>query len=147
MPAKSLDALVQALLDQLPEESSPVVIVVKPDRPNPVPARTNGHRATSQGLLYDPSVVYILELATIIAIRDEETIERTGQVVADALQNVVRDASNVHPLVISRVVFYLLYLLNCSQVNTKGSCIIFRNAHDSIGTLVRSSACYSSHYI
>ena len=117
MPARSLNALVQALLEQLPEESSPVVIVVKPDRPNPTPTRTNGHGATSQGLLYDPSVVYILELATIIAMRDEETVELIGQAVADALQNVVRDASNVHPLVISRVVFYLLHLLNRSQVN------------------------------
>lgn len=135
MPAKSLEVLVQALLEQLPEESSPVVIVVKPDRPNPPPARSDGHRATSQGLLYDPSVVYILELATIIAMRDEETIELIGQAVADALQNVVRDASNVHPLVISRVVFYLLHLLKCSQVN-KIFClngfnplISFRNTH------------------
>lgn len=119
MPAKSLNALVQALLEQLPEESSPVVIVVKSDRPNPAPVRTNSHRTTSQGLLYDPSVVFILELATIIAMRDEETIELIGQAVADALQNVLRDASNVHPLVISRVVFYLLHLLNRSQVNTK----------------------------
>ena len=119
MPAKSLNALVQALLEQLPEESSPVVIVVKSDRPNPAPVRTNGHRATSQGLLYDPSVVYILELATIIAMRDEETIELIGQAVADVLQNVLRDASNVHPLVISRAVFYLLHLLHRSQVNTK----------------------------
>jgi brefeldin A-resistance guanine nucleotide exchange factor 1 len=60
--------------------------------------------------------VYILELATIIAMRDEETIALIGQGVADALQNVVRDASNVHPLVISRVVFYVLQLLNRSQV-------------------------------
>lgn len=119
MPARSLNALVQALLEQLPEESSPVVIVVKSDRPNSAPIRTNGHRTTSQGLLYDPSVVYILELATIIAMRDEATIELIGQVVADALQNVVRDASNVHPLIISRVVFYLLHLLNRSQVNTE----------------------------
>ncbi len=116
MPAKSLDALVRALLEQLPEESSPLVIVVKPDRPNPTPARTNGHRAPPQSLIYDPSVVYILELATIIAMRDEETIALIGQGVADALQNVVRDASNVHPLVISRVVFYVLQLLNRSQV-------------------------------
>lgn len=119
MPPISLVNLVQALLEQLPMESSPVVIVVKPDRPNPTPPRTNGHRSISQGLLYDPSVVYILELATIIAMRDRETIALMGQVVADALQNVVRDAVNVHPLVVSRAVYYLFHLLNTSQVLSK----------------------------
>lgn len=116
MSAPSLKDLVHALLEHLPEESSPVVIVVKPDRPNPPPPRTNGHRSTSQGLLYDPSVIYILELATIIALRDEETIALVGQVVSDALQNVVRDAVNVHHLIVSRAVLYLLHLLNASQV-------------------------------
>lgn len=116
MPTASLVDLVQALLEHLPMESSPVVIVVKPDRPNPAPSRTNGHRSISQGLLYDPSVVYILELATIIAMRDRETIASMGQIVADALQNVVRDATNVHPLVVSRAVYYLFHLLNSSQV-------------------------------
>lgn len=116
MPADALKSLVQAVLEHLPKESSPVVIVVKPDRPNPPPARANSHRSTSQGLLYDPSMVYLLELATIIALRDNETITAVGEVVADALQNVVRDAANIHPLVVSRAVFYLLHLLNASQV-------------------------------
>lgn len=116
MPADALKSLVQAVLEHLPKESSPVVIVVKPDRPNPPSARTSSHRSTSQGLLYDPSMVYLLELATIIALRDNETITAVGEVVADALQNVVRDAANIHPLVVSRAVFYLLHLLNASQV-------------------------------
>ena len=116
LPADALKNLVQALLEHLPKESSPVVIVVKPDRPNPAPIRTNGNRSNSQGLLYDPSVVYLLEFATIIALRDNETIAVVGEVVADALQNVVRDAANIHPLVVSRAVFYLLHLLNASQV-------------------------------
>lgn len=116
MPVDGLKSLVQALLEHLPKESSPVVIVVKPDKPNLTPVRTNGHRSTSQGLLYDPSMVYLLELATIIALRDSETIAAVGEVVADALQNVVRDAANTHPLVVSRAVFYLLHLLNASQV-------------------------------
>lgn len=116
MPADALKSLVHALLEHLPKESSPVVIVVKPDRPNPPPVRTNGHRSTSQGLLYDPSMVYLLELTTIIALRDSETITAVGEVVAGALQNVVRDAANIHPLVVSRAVFYLLHLLNASQV-------------------------------
>lgn len=116
MPADALKCVVQALLEHLPKESSPVVIVVKPDRPNQPPVRTNGHRSTSQGLLYDPSMVYLLELATIIALRDSETIAAVGEVVADALQNIVRDVANIHPLVVSRAVFYLLHLLNASQV-------------------------------
>lgn len=119
MPADALKSLVEALLEHLPRESSPVVIVVKPDRPSLTPVRPNGHRSTSQGLLYDPSIVYLLELATIIALRDSETTAAVGEVVADALQNVVRDAANTHPLVVSRAVFYLLHLLNASQVKVK----------------------------
>lgn len=117
MPADALKSLVRALLEHLPKESSPVVIVVKPDRPNPTPVRTNGHRPTSQGLQYDPSIVYLLELATIIALRDDETIVAVGEIVADTLQNIVRDAGNIHPLIVSRAVFYLLHLLNASQVH------------------------------
>lgn len=114
MPADALKLLVQALLDHLPKESSP--IVVKPDRPTSGPIRTNGHQSTAHGISYDPSVVYLLELATIIALRDSDTIAAVGESVADALQNVVRDASNVHSLIVSRAVFYLLHLLNASQV-------------------------------
>lgn len=114
MPADALKHIVQALLDHLPKESSP--IVVKPDRPTSAPIRTNGHQSTAQGISYDPSVVYLLELATIIALRDSDTITAVGESVADALQNVVRDASNIHTLIVSRAVFYLLHLLNASQV-------------------------------
>ncbi len=113
MPVDALKSLVQAVLEHLPKEGSPVVIVVKPDRPNPGPVRTNIH---SHGIPYDPSIVYLLELATIIALRDSETIAAVGEAVADALQNVVRDASNIHSLIVSRAVFYLLHLLNTSQV-------------------------------
>lgn len=114
MPADALKLLVQALLDHLPKESSP--IVVKPDRSTSGPIRTNGHQSTTHGISYDPSVVYLLELATIIALRDSDTIAAVGESVADALQNVVRDASNVHSLIVSRAVYYLLHLLNASQV-------------------------------
>lgn len=52
-----------------------------------------------------------------MATRDQGSISMMGQAVADALQNVVRDAANVHPLILSRAIFYLLYLLNASQVS------------------------------
>lgn len=116
MPPQSRQSLVRALLKQLPEPSSPAVIVVRPDRTGPAPIRTNGHRTNSLKPTYDPSVVFVLEIATILATRDHDSVTLMGQAVADSLQIVVRDAANVHPLVLARAVFYLLYLLNASQV-------------------------------
>ena len=117
MPTRSLQELVSTLLEQLPEKSSPVVITVKPERPSPNPPRTNGHRIVNQGPIYDPAIVFVLELATVLAMRDAESIAILGQAVADALHTVVRDAANVHSLVLSRSVYYLLRLLNASQVS------------------------------
>ena len=117
MPPQSLKSLVLALLKQLPQDSSPVVIVVKPDLPSPTSAKANGHRQDPGHPTYDSSIVYILELATIIAMRNDESIAAVGQDVAEALQSVVRDAANVHPLIVSRAVFYLLHLLHASQVS------------------------------
>ncbi len=117
MPPSSLRSIVHALLEQLPEESSPVVIVVKSDRPTPAPIKTNGHQIDSRDPVYDPSIVFILELATILAMRGNDSISAVGEVVADALQNVIRNFNNVHPLVVSRAVFYLLHLLKASQVS------------------------------
>ena len=117
MPPQSRQILVRAFLKQLPEPSSPAVIVVRPDRSGPVPIRANGHRTNPLNPAYDPSAVFILELATIMATRDHESVTLMGQSVADALQTVVRDAANVHSLILARAVFYLLYLLKASQVN------------------------------
>ena len=117
MPPTSRQSLIQALFKQMPEPSSPAVIVVRPDRSGPVPVQTNGHRTNPLKPTYDPSIVFVLELATIVATRDHESVSLMGQAVADALQSVVRDAANVHPLALARAVFYLLYLLNASQVS------------------------------
>lgn len=138
MPSQSLKSLVRALLKQLPEDSSPVVIVVKPDLPSPTPANANGHRQDSGHPVYDPSIVYILEFATTIATRNDESIAAVGQDVAEVLQSVVRDAANVHPLIVSRAVFYLLHLLNTSQVRGHSRSAEPRYSSFS-GPLVRSS--------
>ena len=118
MPPQSRQSLVRALLKQLPEPSSPAVIVVRPDRSGPA---TNSHRANSLKPAYDPSMVFVLEMAIIMATRDNESVTLMGQVVAESLQTIVRDATNIHPLVLARAVFYLLYLLNASQVSSKSS--------------------------
>jgi len=117
MPPEGRESLVQALLKQLPEQSSPAVIVVRPDRPTPAPIRTNGHRSNPSSPIYDPSMVFVLELITILSTRDQESVKSMGPNVVDALNTVVRDAANVHPLLLSRAVYYLLHLLNTAQVS------------------------------
>lgn len=143
MPTDAIKLLVQALLDHLPKESSP--IVVKPDRPTSGLIRTNGHQSTAHGISYDPSVVYLLELATIIALRDSDTIAAVGESVADALQNVVRDASNIHSLIVSRAVFYLLHLLNASQVGNHHTASELRNTEFIVGSFIRPRSSHPSH--
>lgn len=150
MPSPSRQSLVRALLKQLPEPSSPAVIVVRPDRTGSAPIRTNGHRTNPLKPSYDPSVVFVLELATIMATRNHESVTLMGQAVADALQTVVRDAANAHPLILARAVFYLLYLLNASQVSPQltyakdftqcfeGSFICPRTRHTSYHCRLRS---------
>ena len=115
MAPSSRQSLVNALLSFLPEQSSPVVISVKPDQPRPTPIRTNVQRKQKTDSSYDPSLVFVLELATILATRDAESVALMGQPVADALQNIVRDSSNAHPLTLSRAVYYMLLLLEASQ--------------------------------
>ncbi|KAL8953387.1 MAG: hypothetical protein Q9222_000764 [Ikaeria aurantiellina] len=118
MPVRATKDLVLALLEQLPQESSPVVIVVKPERPL-TPIKTNGQRQRSRGPAYDPSLLYVLELITVLAIRDDASFIAVGELVADALQNVVRNAANIHAMVLSRATYYLLLLLQMSTARVR----------------------------
>ncbi|KAL1976055.1 hypothetical protein VTN31DRAFT_4447 [Thermomyces dupontii] len=111
LPVSSISAIVDAILSQLPDES-PAVIMVKP-------AMLAGHRPSSvksevsySG--YNPGIVYALELATVLTLRDKETIEAVGERVASSLQGIIRDARNFHPLVVSRVVAYVINVLRLS---------------------------------
>ncbi|KAK5165588.1 GDP/GTP exchange factor for ARF [Saxophila tyrrhenica] len=116
LPVESLKSLTMSLLAHLPEHDSPRVIAVKPELPAPTPLRANGTKsAGSEAPVYDPAVVYVLELATILALRDEETITALGSDVAGALQAVIADADRLHPVALSRTVFYLLALLRASN--------------------------------
>ncbi|KAF2645418.1 Sec7-domain-containing protein [Massarina eburnea CBS 473.64] len=114
LPVESLRSLLMSLLEQIPEDGSPRVIVVKPEMPPPNP-RTNGNRAKPNRPTYDPSLVFVLELATMLAVRDEETVKELAKDVADALSTVIRNASKLHPVVIARAVYYLLVLLKASN--------------------------------
>ena len=117
LPVESLKSLTLSLLGHLPENESPRVITVKPEMPAPTPLRANGAKSPSgvEQPAYDPAVVYVLELATILALRDEETIVALGSDVSKALESVIGDAERLHPVALSRTVFYLLSLLRASN--------------------------------
>ncbi|ESZ95908.1 hypothetical protein SBOR_3721 [Sclerotinia borealis F-4128] len=113
MPVDSLRPLLQALISQLPDDPSSVVISVKSEV-EPPSSPANGVNGAFSGSLYDPSIVYILELCTVLAIRDNETIDAFGADVAEALQNIIRNSPSWHPLMVSRTILYLLHLLRAS---------------------------------
>lgn len=102
-------------MSELPEETTPAVIVVKPERPMSSPRSPNG-RAVAQKANYDPKMMYYLELATVLTLRDQGTIEALGERLAVALQAFIRDAKNLHSLALSRIVSYLFNLLRLSHV-------------------------------
>lgn len=116
LPIESLRSLLMSLLEHIPEDGSPRVIVVKPEIPGASP-RVNGTRQKGKGPVYDPSLVFVLELATVLALRDEETVKELAKDVIDALSSVIRDAAKHHYVVIARFVYYLLSLLNASNVS------------------------------
>ncbi len=117
MPVAALKPLVQALLDQLPDDPSAIVISVKTEADGP----TNGQKPN--GPIYDPGMVYLLELCTVLTLRDNETVLELGTDVAEALQNVMRNAVNYQPIMISRTIFYLLQLLHASYVSIIARCL------------------------
>ena len=141
MPPRATKDLTLALLEQLPQDSSPVVIVVKPERPA-APPKANGERQGTRGPAYDPSLLYVLELLTVLAIRDDENFAAVGELVADAIQNVVRNAANIHSMVLARAVYYLLLLLQKSadQVSSQ-TLLIFAKAYALPGTIICSRSC------
>ncbi|OJJ50935.1 hypothetical protein ASPZODRAFT_55909 [Penicilliopsis zonata CBS 506.65] len=113
LPLSSIKSLVDILLAQLPEESTPAVIVVKTERPTGSPRPSNG-KINSHRPTYDPGMLYILELATILTLRDRETLEALGESLLTSLQTLVRGARSLHSLSVSRLLSYLLNLLRLS---------------------------------
>lgn len=118
MPVESLKSFTASLLSQVPEdEASPRVIVVKPQMAAPTAVRPNGQKVQPAQPAYDPAFVCLLELATILATRDEETVAVIGKEVADHLQLAVRDSGRLHSVAVSRASYYLLTLLKASDVS------------------------------
>ncbi|KAL5113966.1 GDP/GTP exchange factor for ARF [Pleosporales sp. CAS-2024a] len=115
LPVEALRSLLTSLLEHIPEDGEPRVIVVKPEMPGAANTRPNVPRKAGKGPLYDPSLVFVLELATVLALRDDETVKELAKDVTDALASVIRDTSKHHVVVVARSVYYLLSLLKASN--------------------------------
>lgn len=116
LPDESLEALVDALLAQIPEDAgAEAVITVKAD--NVPPTSPALAQKPTTAVAYDPGLVYILELSTVQALRDEHTVHLLGKRVVNALQGILRDISNHHPIVVARTTFYLFKLLQATYVS------------------------------
>ncbi|KAF6820388.1 Sec7 domain-containing protein [Colletotrichum musicola] len=109
---EDLEPLIESLLCALPEDHSSTVIVVKSDNVSSSPA--NGLKSVQASVAYDPAVAYILEFSTVLALRDEATIQLVGKQVIEALQGVLRDSGRYHYIVVSRASYYLFKLLQVS---------------------------------
>lgn len=97
----------------MPDDPSSTIIAVKSDNNA---ATVNGQKTLSDGLIYDPAFVYVLELCTVLSLKDENSVLESGAQVSEALQSVIRDSANYHPTLVARAVFYLLSLLHASYV-------------------------------
>lgn len=106
--------LVEALLDQIPEDDQATVIAVKQDSLPPPSANSQTQAAVQPA--YDPSVAYILEFCTVVAIRDDEFIQLMGKPVFDAVLGLLRDPTQWHPITLSRATFHALSILKSSYV-------------------------------
>lgn len=138
MPAESSQYLIEALLSQLPDDPSSTIIAVKSDNNA---ATANGQKNLGDGLIYDPAFVYILELCTVLSLKDENSVLQSGAQVSEALQNVIRDSANYHPTLIARAVFYLLSILHASYVRIAEPLARLRLTK-LVGTLIhKSSSC------
>ncbi|KAI1074627.1 hypothetical protein F5B20DRAFT_595974 [Whalleya microplaca] len=114
LPTDSLPSLVENLLNELPDDESPAVpvITVKPESMPSSPS--SGSKPASKKPSYDPAVVYILEFCTVLALRDEESVELLGKPVSDALQMILRDSARYHSILVSRAAFYQFHVMKAS---------------------------------
>lgn len=114
LPEDASISLVHALLEGIPAETTPVVAVVKSDH-TVSNSRTREHSAAT---MYNPSTIYILELASMIVIKNKDHGGAVSKDVVEVLQDVIRSSNGIHPLIVSRAAFYLLHVLNANYDQT-----------------------------
>lgn len=116
LPEESLEALVEALLGEIPDDNGSEIVITVKNADNVPASPPNGQKHRNTGPIYDPAMIYILEFCTILALRDDNTTELLGKRVVDVLQAVLRDVASYHPILVARATFYLFKLLQAGYV-------------------------------
>ncbi|KAI5279488.1 GDP/GTP exchange factor for ARF, partial [Ascosphaera aggregata] len=75
MPLTSLTFVVHALLNSIPDSNSGVMVI----KGEPTSMAPHRRKVNSTEPDYDPAMLYCLELATILTLRDDETVEHLGE--------------------------------------------------------------------
>jgi brefeldin A-resistance guanine nucleotide exchange factor 1 len=113
LDSASLQPLVDALLRQVPDldNEDPNVVIVKPEYPSS--PLLNG--AVRKSPTYNPALVYVLEFTTCLVLRDAKTTLAHGKALAEVLTGILRNSARLHPLVVSRSIYYMFSLLEHSH--------------------------------
>lgn len=101
------------MVNLLPGDASPRVIAVKSEVSQPTPVRPNGVKTAHA--TYDPAQICLLELLTVMSMRDPQAIELFGADVARVLMSSLRNVDKLHHVAVSRLSYYLLSLVKASS--------------------------------
>ncbi|KAG5981365.1 hypothetical protein E4U55_003007 [Claviceps digitariae] len=112
LPVLPTTHLIEALLDQILEDDQNTVITVKQDTIPTASGTIQG--ATSYQPTYDPTVAYILEFCTILALKNMELMQSMSRVVFSAILGLLRDPAKWHPITLSLATFHALSILKKS---------------------------------
>lgn len=73
------------------------------------------HGPEPQDKPYDPSMVFLLEMATSLAIRDVESMRDLSAEVAGYCTEILRQRKHLHPILVERTLIYLMALKKCGH--------------------------------
>jgi brefeldin A-resistance guanine nucleotide exchange factor 1 len=120
MQPESLKGVITSFLGEIGEDGQTDVMTVKS-----VTSTADGDHVSSSASdgiavdapIYDPSLVYILELCTVLSCTGGVTTGEVAKPVVATLTQLLRSPGRVHPLVVARASFYAFELLKHSHVS------------------------------
>ena len=90
--------------ENAPDPSNPSTPNLKAKDPAPL------RGPEPQDKSYDPSMPFLLEMATSLAIRDAESMRDLSAEVAEYCTEILRQRKHLHPILVERTLIYLMAL-------------------------------------